>query len=119
VSDAQPEDKYRDYREAIRQRVCAVCLDGADDGRCGLAVPATCAIDEHLPRLVDVVRDVSEAHSSGYAAAVESRVCSHCRHRDALGLCHLRRDGRCALAVYLPLLIEAIAEVEARNPGPA
>jgi hypothetical protein len=29
-------------------------------------------------------------------------------------LCHLRRDGRCTVSVYLPLVVEAIDEVERR-----
>lgn len=119
MSEAQPEDRYRAYRDAIRQRVCAICLDGADDGSCGLGGSVACAIEEHLPRVVDVIVDVAERRESAYAAAIEARVCSHCTHRDSLGLCHLRRDGRCALAVYLPLIVEAIEEVEARRRRPA
>jgi len=117
LSDEQPEDRYRDYRDAIRKRVCAICLDGADDASCGLSGSLACAIDEHLPRVVEAVLDVGESRGSAYAATIEARVCSHCSHRDAFGLCHLRRDGRCALAVYLPLIVEAIEEVEARRTG--
>jgi hypothetical protein len=29
-------------------------------------------------------------------------------------LCRPRRDGRCAVAVYLPLVVEAVLEVDAR-----
>jgi hypothetical protein len=112
LSDPENEDRYRAYRDAIRRRVCAICLDGADDGSCGLAGPPSCGIDEHLPRLVDAILDVRRRHDDAYAAAVEAKVCSHCSHRDALGLCRLRRDGRCTVSVYLPLVIEAVEEVE-------
>lgn len=113
MPDTSAADRYQAYREAIRRRVCAICLDGADDGGCGLeASAARCAIDEHLPRLVDAILDVQERHGETYAAAVESRVCGHCSHRDRLGFCSLRRDGRCAVSVYLPLVVEAVAEVE-------
>lgn len=104
-------DAYQAYRDAIRRRVCAICLDGADDGSCTLAGPLACAIAEHLPRLVDAILDVRSGHGDAYAAAVEARVCGHCAHRDALGLCSLRRDGRCAVSVYLPLVVEAVEEV--------
>jgi hypothetical protein len=107
------EDRYRPYRDAIRRRVCAICLDGKDDGSCGLATPIACAIDEHLARLVDSIRDVRSRRDDAYAAAVEARVCGHCSHRDGLGLCGLRRDGRCTVSVYLPLIVEAVAEVDA------
>jgi len=109
------DDTYRDYREALRRRVCAVCLDGKDDGSCGLASPGACAVERHLPRIVEAVLDVRARRDDAYAAAIEARVCSHCEDRDGFGLCQLRRDGRCALAVYLPLIVEAIEEVEARR----
>jgi hypothetical protein len=115
VSNLGPEDPYRAYREAIRRRVCAVCLDGADDGACGLVGPPACAIDEHLPALVDAILDVRSRHDDAYAAVVEARVCSHCSHRDELGLCRLRRDGRCTVSVYLPLVVEAVEEVQRRH----
>jgi hypothetical protein len=108
------EDPYRAYREAIRRRVCAVCLDGTDDAGCGLVSPQRCPLDELLPRLVDAIRDVELRHHVAFAAAVEARVCAHCTLRDAFGLCRPRRDGRCAVAVYLPLVVEAVLEVDAR-----
>lgn len=109
------EDKYRPYRDAIRRRVCAICLDGKDDGGCGLAGPPACAIDEHLPRLVDAILDVRDRRDDAYASAVEARVCGHCSQRDSLGFCRLRRDGRCTVSVYLPLIVEAVEEVERRH----
>ena len=109
------EDRYQAYREAIRRRVCAVCLDGRDDGTCGLPDPTACAIDEHLPRLVDAILDVRTRRDDAYAAAVEARVCAHCSERDGLGLCRLRRDGRCTVSVYLPLIVEAVDEVAKRH----
>jgi hypothetical protein len=105
-------DGYQSYREAIRRRVCAVCLDSVDDGSCRLSGLRTCAIDEHLPRVLEAVRDVRERRDDTYASAVETRVCRHCTDRDAHGTCSLRQGGRCALVVYLPLVVEAIDEVD-------
>jgi hypothetical protein len=117
MPDLAVEERYRAYRDAIRRRVCAICLDGEDDGTCGLVGQVTCAVEEHLPRLVDTVLDVRDRHGETYAAAVEARVCLHCTHRDAQGQCRLRQDGRCAITLYLPLLVEAIDEVERHRPG--
>lgn len=103
--------RYSRYLEAIRRRVCTVCLDGNDDGTCGIS-PGRCALERLLPRLVDTIRDVRSSRDDAYAAAVEARVCSHCDDLDPLGRCALRHDGRCALAVYLPLVIEAVGEVD-------
>jgi hypothetical protein len=112
--EAGARDPYHVYREAIRGRVCAVCLDGTDDARCALASRERCPLDELLEHLVDAIRDVELRRDDAFAAAVEARVCGHCTERDASGLCRSRRDGRCAVAVYLPLLVEAVLEVDAR-----
>ena len=63
---------------------------------------------------MEAILDVRSRQDDAYAAAVEAKVCSHCSHRDGLGLCRLRRDGRCTVSVYLPLVVEAIDEVERR-----
>ena len=114
MSQAGAADPYQPYREAVRRRVCAVCLDGTDDSGCGLVAPQRCPLDELLPRIVDAIRDVDPRHHDAFAAAVEARVCAHCTHRDAFGVCRPRRDGRCAALVYLPLVVEAVLEVDAR-----
>lgn len=94
--------------------MCAVCLDGADDGRCSLTADQRCPIDEHLRPLVDTLLELRSRHDTRYAQAIEARVCSLCSHRDASGVCRMREDGRCALSVYLPLIAEAAEEAEAR-----
>jgi hypothetical protein len=112
-------DPYGAYREAVRRRVCAICLDGTDDLGCALAGGVRCALDEQLPRLVDAIRDVRVRHDDAFASAVEARVCGHCTHRDAFGLCRLRREGRCAVVLYLPLVVEAVDEVDRLGPDAA
>jgi hypothetical protein len=84
---------YERYRDAVRRRVCAVCLDGRDDGSCGLSGRRSCALEELLPRVVDTIREVRRARDDAYAAAVEAKVCSRCREQDPLGRCALRREG--------------------------
>ena len=113
--DQSGTDGYQPYREALRRRVCAVCLDSAADGSCRLSGLRTCAIDEHLPQVLEAIRDVRERRDDTYASAVEARVCRHCPHRDAHGSCSLRQGGRCALLVFLPLVVEAIEEVDGRD----
>jgi hypothetical protein len=106
------EDTYRLYREALRRRVCAVCLDGADNGSCALAASVSCAIEGHLPQLIEAVRDVREGRAEGHASAIESRVCGRCPQREPGGRCAMRQDGSCAIAAYLPLIVEAIEQAD-------
>jgi hypothetical protein len=103
---------YERYREAVRRRVCSICLDGRDDGSCGLSGGRTCALEELLPRVVDTIREVRHTRDDAYAAAVEAKVCSRCRDQDSLGRCALRREGACALSVFLPLVVAAVAEAD-------
>jgi hypothetical protein len=114
MAEAGP-DGYQPYREAIRRRVCAVCLDGADDGSCRLSGLRVCAIEEHLPHVLAAIQDVRERRDDTYASAIEARVCRHCAARDTHGACALREGGRCALDVYLPLVVEAIEGVDGRD----
>ncbi len=68
-----------------------------------------------LRPLVDTLLELRSRHDTRYAQAVEARVCSLCPQRDASsGRCRLREDGRCALSVYLPLVVEAVLEAETK-----
>jgi hypothetical protein len=105
------EGRYGAYAEAIRQRVCAVCLDSADDGSCGFTKDRVCAIERHLPLLVDTLVSVKSGRMDEYVAALESQICGNCREQDADARCRLRDHRECALAMYLPLVVDAIEEV--------
>lgn len=98
---------YQRHREALRRRVCSICLDSDDEGRCALPATSSCAMQEQLVLLVDTVLDLFRRGDTRYRETVEERVCTRCPHRDATGVCTQRNEGRCAVAVYLPLIVEA------------
>ena len=106
------KDKYQAYWDAIRRKVCSVCLDQANDGSCGLT-RRTCAIEAHLPRLAEVLSAIDSPRMDDYVAAVEAEICSRCPERDAQGRCDLRNEGECALSAYLSLVVEAVEETHA------
>jgi hypothetical protein len=110
MTEVVGEDRYHAYREALRRRVCSVCLDSRDDGSCGLDRGRTCALDRHGPRLIDAMLKVKSSRMDEYFTALESEICSRCHEQDAKGNCRLRNEGACALAVYLPLIVDAIEE---------
>jgi hypothetical protein len=103
--------EHKSFWEALQRRVCSVCLDGADDGSCGLGGDRTCVIERDLPRLVEAVLAVHSGRMDEYVAAVEAQICGRCTEQDAQGLCQLRQKGECALSTYLPLIVDAIEEV--------
>lgn len=117
MSASQPDERYQAYREAIQRRVCGVCLDQADDGTCGLT-HRVCALERHLPALVNALVAVRSDRMDEYVAAIEAQVCSQCPEQDACGQCRSRDDARCSLYSYLSLVVEAVEEVHGSlKPG--
>jgi hypothetical protein len=110
MNDTVTDPRYQSYWDAIRRRVCGVCLDAADDGSCGLT-RRVCALEKHLPALVGALVAVKSDRMDEYVAAIEAQVCGHCPDQDAHGQCRLRDAGRCALHAYLSLVVEAVEDV--------
>lgn len=106
MKDRKP---YQTYIDALRRQVCAVCLDGRGDGSCGLT-RRRCALDAHLPRVLEAIADVKSNRMHDYVEAIESEVCSSCDQLGHDGGCRLRSLGECALATYLSLVVDAVEE---------
>ena len=103
-------DRSIAYRAAIRRHVCSPCLDGRGDGSCGLSGRA-CALDAHLPRIVEVLMAVDSPRMDEYVAAIEAEICPGCELRGSGERCRVSEQGDCALAAYLPLVVDAVEEV--------
>ena len=115
--DFAPAEEYQLYWDAIQQRACAVCLDAADDGSCGLPPGRTCALPAQLPTIVETIVAVRSDRMDEYVAAIESAVCARCPDQDAHGHCGRREGGTCGLYLYLPLIVDAIEEVKSGLAG--
>jgi hypothetical protein len=111
---AEHDARYQQYLEAIRRKVCCVCLDRRDDGSCGLS-QRTCAIESHLPRVVEAVLKVESNRMDEYVAVIETEVCGRCES-SATERCGHREKGECALNTYLYLVVAAIQDVR-RDAG--
>jgi hypothetical protein len=112
---SEPLDpRYQEYVSAIRSRVCAVCLDSRDDRTCSLT-GRVCAIEGHLPRLVQALSSIDSPRIDDYAAAIRAQVCSECESQDREGRCELREQASCALDAYLLLVLDAVVEVNSRR----
>ena len=109
------EDRREEYMEAIRRHVCAVCLDGRGDGSCGIN-GRLCALEDHLPRVVEAIAAVQSNRMDDYIKAIESQICSACEHARPGANCRLRSVGDCALATYLYLVVDAVEEVNQPHP---
>ena len=102
------------YREALKRRVCDVCLEQKDDGGCGLADKRMCALDLHLAYIVQAVRSVKSDHIADYAKAIRETACLNCPNQDEAGQCDFRNNLECALDSFAYLVVEAIEEVDGR-----
>jgi len=111
MGEPTKEERHQAIWAALRERVCSVCLDRRDDGSCGLSGGHTCALEAHLPRILEVVQTVHSPRMDEYVEAIRQRVCGVCE-QDAQGGCRARNDGACALDAYLPLVVEAIEEAQ-------
>lgn len=107
---AEKDTQYQAYWDAIRRRVCGVCLDQKDDGACGLT-GRVCAIDTHLAGIVATVVAVQSDRMDDYVSAIQSQICGRCAQQDEQGRCGLRDKGECALDTYLYLVVDAVQEV--------
>ncbi len=103
-------DRYR-YEEVIKRYVCAHCIDFGEDGVCHSQDPEGCAIFRFLPELVAIAECIRDYNIRPYIDAVRKEICMQCRNKG--GICPLRDSLECGLDRYLPLVLEAIEEVQA------
>lgn len=108
----------QEYMNAIRQRVCSVCIDAVCHGdefvRCALPIDRACPVEEHLPQIVDVVTRVNSHLMADYEKALRETVCAICEQSDA-DFCVLRSQADCPLDRYFMLIAEAIYEVRQKQ----
>jgi hypothetical protein len=98
--------------EAIRRYVCSRCVDFGADGLCHSHDPEGCAIFRFLPQLIGIAEAVRDERVEPYAEAVRREICTHCANRGPDGHCSLEESLDCALARYLPMVLEALENVE-------
>ena len=101
------------YEQALRRRVCSRCVDFGADGVCHSLDSEGCAVLRYLPELVAISQKLNELKIEPYVAAVRKNICMKCRGKKEGGECELRDTVDCGLDRYLPLILEAIEEVNA------
>lgn len=101
---------HAQYLEAIRQRVCAKCIDRTPSGICVAGRYEDCALIQFLPQIVKVVTETRSDRIDDYISALRNEVCSECKNQSPEGICQVRDEIEFALDRYYPLVIEAIEE---------
>ena len=100
------------YEDAIKRHVCSHCIDFGTEGKCHAVDPQGCAVYRFLPELVAIAESLpGELKIEPYIQAVRESICMRCRNQFPAGKCELRDTVDCGLDRYLPLVLEAIEEV--------
>jgi hypothetical protein len=98
-------------QEALRQRVCSVCVDRSLDGPCAVDTRHECALFNNLPRIARSISSVQSDKISDYVAAIRQDVCDICIHERLDGSCKEREEVRCVLDRYLIPIVQTIEEI--------
>jgi hypothetical protein len=101
------------FREALKERVCGICFDRNDDGTCGLEEGRVCALEAHLPEIIDAVESVHSFDLSPYVEGIRAQVCPNC-NQDETGRCAFRERFDCSVDSFLLLVVETIEDAKRR-----
>ena len=111
----RPAIQYQSYKEAIRKRVCAHCVDFGADGQCKLSGDRQCGVEIYLDKIVETIHSVKSSRLQDYISALRQDVCSQCKNQNPDGTCRLRSEAECGLDRYFEIVVEAIEEVDRQN----
>ena len=96
-------------RDAIRYRVCGICIDCDVDGTSDVGSRHDCApLFERLPDVVETISRVQSAEIDEYTISLQENICAQCFHQHLDGSCKQREEGRCALFRHLVQIVAVI-----------
>jgi hypothetical protein len=105
-----------DHQRIGDDEICPYCVDrtpeGPPDGPPCEIDGELCCIFQHLDNMVKAVVSTSDSDVRPYIRMTRQVVCSACDHQDPSGFCPQRVETLCALNNYLPLVVEAIEDVQ-------
>jgi len=105
--------------DALRKRVCSVCVDRNLEGPCALEEQHECVLFDRLPKIARTLSYIRSNRMDDYITAIRWEVCSECPHQRLDGSCAQREEARCILDRYLPLIVDAVEETRAAFHQPA
>ena len=111
------ENNLVEYWEAVQRKVCKKCVDSDGHGNCRLTGEDECGLIIHFPKIVETILTVTSDNLDPYIEALRRNVCAYCKHQSPDGTCQFRSRVDCGLDRYFPIIVQAIEEVEQRNPS--
>lgn len=100
------------YIKAIRENICAICVDSDESGKCTLNEKETCAVEFYFPRIIEIIHGSDAEDLEGLREKLRDAVCAECRTQEKDGHCYLREDANCSLDRYFSLIVETIQKVD-------
>jgi len=100
------------YLKALKENVCAICVDSSDKGKCTLNAKETCAVELYFPQIIEVVHSIRSNKMIDYQNRLKETICTQCRDKEG-GNCYLREDSNCSLDRYFPFIVDIIHKVDA------
>jgi hypothetical protein len=97
-----------EYMSAIREQVCARCIERPPGGPPCEPLGKRCGIELDLPQLVDAVHRVRSDVMEPYIDHFHDDVCMHCANRG-------KEQCPCPLEFLLVLAVQAIEAVDQRR----
>ncbi|MCF8240467.1 MAG: hypothetical protein K9J16_03705 [Melioribacteraceae bacterium] len=101
------------YIKAIRDNICAICVDSEEETGCTLNEKETCAVELYLPEILEIVHNTDSEYMDDYYKKLKNTICVNCRGKDNGENCYLREDANCSLDRYFSLIVETIKKVDA------
>lgn len=99
------------YKNKVREKIQAVCIDNFSAGQCSCPEVHFCTINRYLPQIIELTKEVHGKVILPYFQALEKKICPLCEWQDEKGNCPFRESAECCLYRYLPLVVDAIEEV--------
>ena len=106
---------FEELEAIVRNRICGVCTERTDEGRCGLEDSSSCALFRLFPQVAQAIQSVNSNDIQQYIDAIRRNVCSVCEEQAQDGSCEVRRQVQCSLDAYLLLVIDAIEEATGKT----
>ncbi|MBN1302333.1 MAG: hypothetical protein JW995_14040 [Melioribacteraceae bacterium] len=100
------------YIEALRENVCAICVDSSEEGECTLTEKEVCAIEIYFSRILDIIHSDQADDIDLLTDRLRKEICEKCRASVGKDKCYLRDDANCALDRYFPLIVETVRKVD-------
>jgi hypothetical protein len=100
------------YLKAIKENVCAICVDSSEKGKCTLHKDETCAVEFYFPQIMEIIKDNYNSDKKIMLDKLRAKICVDCRAQNEEEFCYLREDANCSLDRYFNVIVDVVYKVD-------